>query len=86
MYNWKKEFYKKFNSKDKALWKYSSDLNAYTSCDKEVEQFISELRKKDMEELIKMLRENDDSPEIYFGDGWLVVEKLIKDYYESQRI
>lgn len=60
----------------------------------DIKQFISELRKKDEEELIKMLPDyrmvfpEQDTEDIIkyklgFNDGIQKIKQLIKDYYEK---
>ena len=63
-------------------------------CHKVVKQFISDLRKQDEEELIKMFPDyrmvfpEQDTEDIIkyklgFNDGIQKIKKLIKDYYEN---
>ena len=69
MSNWQEEFKKKFNANE------YFEAQLWGSCEKsrdEVIDFISDLRKQDEEELIKMLPVKNGR-----------TEQLIKDYYEK---
>jgi len=50
---------------------------------KKIKQFISELRKRDKEELIKMFEENGFTQEKIVGYKRVSVKQLIQDYYNK---
>lgn len=81
---------------EKYRWMYSvfyidknrEQQNEYERFEKRLKQFISDIRKHDMEELIKMLPKADN---LYYENGQFLssykkeVEQLIKDYYVKSK-
>ncbi len=52
--------------------------------EKQLKQFISDLRKKDEEELIKIIKEEEKlGGEIFWGNGDEKIRDIIKDYYKE---
>jgi hypothetical protein len=89
---WQERFYNKFGLN--GLHAKPVEYMEYEDVSEEVKQFISDLRKKDEEELIKMLPDyrmvfpEQDTEDIIkyklgFNDGIQKIKQLIKDYYEN---
>jgi len=91
---WEDEFDKKFQlipdgiRHIKYLFRINEDSSYSIAIPENIKQFISDLRKHDMEELIKRLPEktefaNGEFQAMACGRLLTSITKLIKDYYET---